>query len=151
MVIDGYRDEMRTWLPFVDYTLVPEDSIRFAGKSENSCEEIFAILCDGRFAGIIGFKNTDLANRRSEIGYWLSPEYQKRGIMTRCVRRLCSYAFEEIGLHRLTVKCAVENVPSRLIPIKLGFNLEGIEKDGELLSGGRYADIEVYAKVNSDK
>lgn len=147
-IIDSYRKEMRTWLPFVDKTLKPEDSCSFAAQAENSDEESFAILFKEAFAGIIGFKNTDWNNFSTEIGYWLSPEFQKMGIMTKCVKMLCQYAFNDLGLHRIVIRCAQGNVPSRLIPIRLGFSLEGMEKDGELLCDGQYTDIEVYAKIS---
>ncbi|WP_289016104.1 GNAT family N-acetyltransferase [uncultured Culturomica sp.] len=40
----------------------------------------------------MGFATADNLNCRTETGYWLIPEYQGRGVMTRCVRHLCKWA-----------------------------------------------------------
>ena len=149
--LDGNREYFGRWLPFVEYTLTVDDSVRFVKMSLDapgeSREHLFAIREQGRFLGLTGFKSTDRANKRTEIGYWLREESQGRGIMTAAVERLCRFAFEEMGLNRVQIRCAVGNVPSRNIPRRLGFRLEGIERAGELLTGGRFVDVEVYSKL----
>jgi ribosomal-protein-serine acetyltransferase len=70
--------------------------------------------------------------------------------MTRAVKKLCQYAFEDLGINRIQIKCAVGNISSINIPGRLGFTLEGIERDGELLSGNKFTDLEVYSKLKSD-
>lgn len=83
--------------------------------------------------------------KRAEIGYWLSEKYQKKGIVTQSVSTLLDYAFSELGLNRVQIRCAVGNIPSKNIPRRLGFLFEGIERDGELLSDNQFTDIEVYS------
>lgn len=67
--------------------------------------------------------------------------------MTKCVERLCTFAFDDLGMNRIEIKCAVNNFPSRRIPERLGFRLEGIERDGELLANNIFTDIAVYSKL----
>jgi len=100
--------------------------------------------------GLIGFKDTDRRNRKTEIGYWLSEQYQKQGIVTKAVDKLCEFAFNTLGLNRVQIKCAVGNIPSKNIPKRLGFKLEGIERQGELLTGNVFTDLEIYSKLKSD-
>jgi len=102
------------------------------------------------FAGLIGFKDSDKQNKRTELGYWLSEEYQKKNIITQCVQTLCEFAFDELEMNRVQIRCAVGNLPSKKIPQKLGFVLEGIERDGEKLTGGIFTDLEVYSKLKND-
>ena len=53
--------------------------------------------------GGIGFDSIDLGKDfRSEIGYWLGKPYWKQGIMTKAVKKLCSIAFAEFGLVKIT-------------------------------------------------
>ena len=89
-------------------------------------------------------------NRITEIGYWLSEKAQGKGIMTRAVKKLIAFAFEERGMNRIVIKCAVGNTKSKNIPKRLGFTYEGTERDGELLAGGIYTDIEVYSLLKRD-
>ncbi|MCD8182838.1 MAG: GNAT family N-acetyltransferase [Bacteroides sp.] len=98
--IDTHRDYMRTWLPFVDNMKSVADEEAFL-KSVLSVpaeryEPIFGVWNErNEICGLIGFHFSDYANHRTEIGYWLLPEYQHRGIMTASVRRLCQWAVEK--------------------------------------------------------
>lgn len=147
--IDRERRSLRKWLPFVDYTRGISDSEDFIRSlyEKGSREIVFVINCQSRFAGLIGLKGIDHANHRCEIGYWLSEKFRGRGVMTAAVRALVDYAFGDLDMNRIQIKCAVENVASSNIPRKTGFFLEGIERDGELLADGQYVDLEVYSLV----
>lgn len=97
---------------------------------------------------MIGFSNSDYINRKVEIGYWLLPEYQHKGIMTRCVRVVVNWAVNMLGIKRIAICCADGNNESNAIPKRLGFRFEGIQRCGELLSSGEYADINVYSFIS---
>ena len=117
---------------------------------EENKEYVFVIHYDGAFAGLIGFKDTDKLNKKTEIGYWLSESYQKKGIITESVKVLLHFAFDELDINRIQIKCAVGNAPSRNIPRKLGFKFEGVERDGELLVDNQFTNIEVYSLIKKD-
>jgi ribosomal-protein-serine acetyltransferase len=55
-----------------------------------------------------------------------------------------------MGMNRLQIRCAVANYSSKKIPQRLSFTFEGIERDGELLSGGVFTDLEVYSLLKSE-
>lgn len=61
-----------------------------------------------------------------------------------------AFAFGELDINRIQIKCAVGNISGKKIPRRLGFTPEGIERDGELLSNGKFTDIEVYGKLRND-
>lgn len=158
--IDTHRDYLKTWLPFVDKMRSVADEEAFL-KSVLSVpaerrEPIFGIWNErNEICGLIGFHFSDFDNHRTEIGYWLLPEYQHRGIVTESVRKLCQWAVSEKGIKRIQIRCATGNAASNGIPIRLGFHHEGTERSGELLASGEYADIHVYSilkeEVLSDK
>ena len=152
--IDREREYLGQWLPFVaettklSYTIDFLNTILEAEDDENVC--VFTIRVKDQFVGIIGFKASDTANKKTEIGYWLSEQHQHKGIMTRCVKLLCDRAFNEFKINRIQIKCATGNAPSRAIPQRLGFHLEGIERDGEQMSNGEYIDLEVYSLLRRE-
>lgn len=152
--IDSQREYLGRWLPFVAFTKELADTDRFVesvvNAPKNQSEYIFTMRLSGRFVGIVGFKGTDLMNKKTEIGYWLSKDYQKQGIVTKSVSRLCDFAFNDLGLNRVQIKCAITNFPSKRVPQRLGFRHEGIERDGELLTGNVFTDIEVFSKLKND-
>jgi ribosomal-protein-serine acetyltransferase len=153
-IIDRERDSLRRWLPFVDYTKTANDTAEFITSTlEPSCgnrECVFVIIYKGDTAGLIGFKGTDKANKRTEIGYWLSEQFRGKGVVTQSVRRLVKFAFEEMDINRIQIRCAIDNISSREIPERTGFKAEGVERDGELLSDGNFTDIQVYSLLKKD-
>jgi len=152
--IDNQRQYLGQWLPFVAFTKKEADTFRFIQStmeaSADKREYVFIILHEGCFAGVIGFKDTDRLNQRTEIGYWLAEEMQGKGIVTQAVKKLCQFAYEELGINRIQIKCAVGNFPSKKVPRRLNFQLEGVERDGELLSDGQFTDLEVYSLLKSE-
>ena len=153
--IDSQREYLGKWLPFVEYTRKIYDTEKYVNSvveaPEDRFEYVFTIRKNDNFVGLIGFKDTDRLNNKTEIGYWISERYQKQGIVTRSVDQLCHFAFNSLDMNRIQIKCAVRNHASKVIPQKLGFKFEGIERDGELLTGGVYTDLEVYSKLKKDK
>jgi ribosomal-protein-serine acetyltransferase len=89
-------------------------------------------------------------NGKTEIGYWLSEPLQGKGIVTKSTKKLIEIAFEKEQMNRIQIKCAVDNLPSKRIPQRLSFTLEGIEREGELLANKEYTDLEVYSLLRSD-
>jgi ribosomal-protein-serine acetyltransferase len=56
----------------------------------------------------------------TSVGYWMSADYQGRGIMTDCCKALLNYGFGALGLNRIEIRARTDNVKSRAIPIRLG-------------------------------
>lgn len=150
LTIDRHRNALRRFLPFVDFTLFPSDSICYVERTLKSDEKVFSILHRHDFIGLIGLKNIDEANKKGEIGYWLSPEYHNKGIMTMATRQILDFAFTTMKLNRIQIRCAVDNIVSQRIPEKLGFTLEGIERGGELLNDDNFYDLKVYSLLKQE-
>ncbi|MCB8964077.1 MAG: GNAT family N-acetyltransferase [Bacteroidales bacterium] len=152
--IDSQREYLGQWLPFVKHTKKMEhtrDFIHFITNHQPlSLDHTFVIRYNGAFVGLIGYKGTDIINRKTEIGYWLSEKFQKKGIVTQSVKALISYAFNHMDMNRVQIKCATGNTPSKNIPKRLDFRFEGIERDGEQLDDDIFTDLEVYSKLKND-
>ncbi|PLX05908.1 MAG: N-acetyltransferase [Marinilabiliales bacterium] len=152
--IDSQREYLGEWLPFVEdtkeisYTQDFVDSV--IESMDRTQDYIFTIRYDSKFAGIIGFKGTDSQNKKTEIGYWLAQEFQGKGLVSRAVKILTEFAFGPMNMNRVQIKVAVKNYKSKNIPERLGYKLEGIERNGELLTGGIFTDLYVYSKLKAD-
>jgi RimJ/RimL family protein N-acetyltransferase len=64
--------------------------------------------------------------RTGEIGYWTAPWARGRGVMTRAVRLLATWAFAEFDLRRIEIIVAVQNTGSNRVAEKAGFTNEGV-------------------------
>lgn len=152
--IDSQRTYLGKWLAFVEATRKIEDTQAFVKSiiesPVNEREHVFVIQFEGRFVGLIGFKSIDMQNRRTEMGYWLSEPFQGRGVVTESLKALIKFAFNDMGMNRIQIRCATENLSSRRIPLRTGFKFEGIERDGEILTGGKFNDLAVYSLLANE-
>jgi ribosomal-protein-serine acetyltransferase len=103
----------------------------------------------GAIAGQIDFGNVDWNDRKFEIGYWLGESFQGKGLVTKSCRALINYAFNELKLNRVEMRCAVENKKSRKIPEKLGFREEGILREAGWLHY-HFVDEVIYGLLASE-
>lgn len=151
--IDENREHLRKWLPFIDYTQRVRDTELFIrsiiDKPYGERDDVFVIWYKNEFAGLIGFKDTDFLNYKTEIGYWLAEKMTRKGIAIRSVKKLVNIAFRNLNMNRVQIRCGIGNTRSAAIPGKLGFRMEGIERDGERHTG-KYIDLEVYSLLKKE-
>lgn len=146
-LINRNRDHIGEWLKFPNITLKEDDSktfiertrIRYA-KNEGYW---LGIWNEDRLAGSIGYLYVDQENKKTEIGYWLGKEYEGKGIITKSIKILINYAFDDLQLHKIEIGAARDNTRSRAIPEKLGFKREGEIRDYEYING-RFLDRIIY-------
>ncbi|MBN6206479.1 GNAT family N-acetyltransferase [Ralstonia pickettii] len=150
---DSSRENLREWLPWLDGTKKEEDSLDFIENSIKNYEAKKSLNCGifyrGKLAGMAGFNSIDWTNRVGYIGYWLAEAFQGKGIMTRAVRGLTDYAFQDLELNRIDIRAATGNKKSRAIPERLGFKEEGIIRQAEWLYD-HFADHVIYGMLKSD-
>ena len=151
-IIDSEREYLAEWLPFVNETRKLADTMTFVKNyvEAESKEPTFAIHFKNQLVGLIGMKDTDLDNQKTEIGYWLSEKYQHIGIVSRSAATLISYIFDELSLNRIQLKAATGNFKSQRVAERLGFIREGIERDGELHERG-FVDLVVFGLLKNDR
>ena len=151
--VDQNRAHLGKWLPFVDYTKEVKDSEAFiqtvVSQREATQNEVYTIWFKGKFAGIIGFNNTDRVNEKTEIGYWLISDMTGHGIIHKASQVLLGIAFEKMMMNRVTIRCAVGNEPSEKIALRLGFSFEGIEREGERYHD-HFFDLKVFSFLKSE-
>lgn len=148
--INMERAYLRKWLPFVDNTLQESDTFEYVQQVIEENQIVYTIWVHNNFTGLIGFKNVDETNKKAEIAYWLSQSAQGKGIITLSVKEMLLYAFDELDINKIQIRVAVDNERSRKVPERLGFSLEGIERDGELLIDEKFTDLAVYGLTKKD-
>lgn len=83
------------------------------------------------------------------LGYWSGVRFAGQGYMTRGVRALIPYVFEELQLHRLQAACLPENESSKAVLRKCGFREEGYLR-GYLRINGAWRDHVVFGILRDD-
>ncbi len=103
---------------------------------------------DDVFLGSTGYHRINWAIGRFEIGYWGDTRYGGQGYITEAAALLTSFAFDTFRANRIEIRCDRDNIASRKIPERLGYQLEGIlRKDAMKPDGKTLCDTCVYAVV----
>ncbi len=149
---DQNREHLRKWLPWLDGNRSIADTRAFITRSliqyANNGGFPTGIWFKGALAGVIDYNTIDWSNRTARIGYWLGASFQGKGLMTKACRALIDYAFSELKLNRVEIRCATGNKRSRAIPERLGFTQEGTVRQAEWLYD-RFVDHAVYGMLAS--
>ena len=152
-LVDQERGHLRVWLPWVDGTNSPKDSREYIEANQvyrqMGTAGVYGIKYHSELIGIVGFNTITSQNRSATIGYWLKESAQGKGLMTRSIKRLMHYAYEERGLNRLEIAVAVQNHRSRKLDESLGFQFEGIRRQAEWLND-HFVDHRLYSILRSE-
>jgi ribosomal-protein-serine acetyltransferase len=151
-LIEANREDLARWMPWA----AGQDRRGTLGYLRASMRQIqadeginTAIVERGRIVGSIGLHNVSWNDRSTNVGYWLAADARGRGTMTKAVFAFLGYAFDVWELHRVEIRAAVDNAPSRAIPERLGFREEGVLRQAQRV-GDRWLDLVVYAMLAPD-
>lgn len=152
-VVDRNREHLRQWLPWVDQTHSAAEIRQFitgaTAQFEAGLGPNYGIWLEGVLAGSIGCHPIDRAHRSCSLGYWIAAGHQGTGVVTRCCRHLLDCLFDEVGLHRVEIRCGAGNMRSCAIPRRLRFSQEGLLREAEWVNY-RWVDLEVWSMLEQD-
>lgn len=102
-----------------------------------------------QFVGTVGLNNLLISNKRTEIGYELSPEHWRKGFISEAVEAVIQYCFEELDIYRIGAVTFPENEASNKLLLKLGFQKEGLLR-GYLYQDNQSHDSFVFSLIRPD-
>lgn len=120
-------------------------------KINDDADINFVIDVDGKAVGSISLMRNKKPSKKhfAEIGYWLGEDYWGKGIMSEATKLLCDFAFNDLKLVKLKIQALEDNIGSRRVAEKNGFELEYIKKK-EAFKDGKYKDMVCYGKFNEN-
>jgi len=145
--VDGAREHLAPWLPWV--TSITDEAQaraflqRYAERQAADEGRIYGIWLDGRLVGGTLYRIFDVHAGVCELGVWLAPEAEGRGLVTRAARHMIAWAFER-GLQRVEWNCAVDNKRSIAVAQRLGLTRDGVLRSAFPVNGVRQ-DVEVWS------
>jgi RimJ/RimL family protein N-acetyltransferase len=155
-------------LPAVDDLVLDRDVIRFtripdpppsgftaqwiagyeSGRRDGT-REGFAIVDDGRFAGLALAPTIDREARQTELGYVVAPHARGRGVATWALGTLTDWAFGELDVLRIELFISVENGASKRVAERCRYTREGVLRSLHVKQGLR-EDTELWSRLSTD-
>ena len=119
-------------------------------KRESGLGFDYAVVlkADNKLIGSVSIE-IDKKNQFGELGCWISKQCWGNGFATESLKRLTSFAFEDLGLHKVYAKCYKENIASLRAIQKCGLTFVGTLKEHSL-KDGKFHDCLLYELINKN-
>ncbi len=104
---------------------------------------------EDKLIGAIGLSAINTYNSRIELSYDLNRNYWRKGIMSRCIKAVVKYGFEELRINRIEASVASSNIASRDLLRKCGFELEGFLRQHRFHKG-TYLDVYFFSMLRRE-
>ena len=144
------HDNLRDGLP---YPYTEQDGLDFisAMLSADANETFaFAITTEGKVIGSIGvFRQGNIHRRTAELGYYIAEAYWGKGMMTKAVRQICRYVFDNSDILRIYAEPFAFNAASCRVLEKAGFQYEGTSRSNAV-KNGNVIDMKMYSLLKSE-
>ena len=129
---------LANWLSWPPHVKTRDDFLKFVQKCLHDYADGKSIMCGifyhGELVGNICYSNIDWNLKKVEIGYWLASSHQGKGIVTRSCQKLIRVAFDDMGMHKVQMNVAENNLPGRSVCERLRMTIEGIVTNAEYLN-----------------
>jgi RimJ/RimL family protein N-acetyltransferase len=117
----------------------------------NKNDEVVFVLVNNhthKVIGHVGLYNIDQNIRKAEYGILIGDKDSRgKGYGVQCTNYMINYAFNKLNLNRVVALVITDNIASKKMFLKCGFNIEGTMIEDNY-KNGRYYDVYIMAKLN---
>ncbi|WP_165773131.1 GNAT family N-acetyltransferase [Conservatibacter flavescens] len=150
-IIITHKKYLAMFLDWVNNINNINEILSFLSKSKSDFgkkSNIYIIEFKNKIVGVISLNSIDKHKREADIGYWISPDYEGLGIISKSLQTMIDKHSHEIK--KFILKCAVFNTRSNMVALRNGFSYDCIIHKGEIINGV-YHDQNQYYKCSSLK
>ncbi|MGW4698076.1 GNAT family N-acetyltransferase [Kitasatospora cineracea] len=148
--IERARPHLAPWLPWATEMDEPAKVRRWldrcAEEQARDGRRIYGIWLDGLLVGGVEFASFRARAGVCELGAWLAPEAEGRGLVTRAAGLMIDWAVRTRGMSRVEWRAATTNVRSLAVAERLGMEREGVLRSAFVVGGVRQ-DVEMWSLV----
>lgn len=151
--LDRAREHITPWVSPAFVTDGVEDAratlTRYADRAAQDGGRLCGIWDDDVLVGGVMFTSFSVAAGTCEIGCWLEPGAEGRGLITAACTVLLNWAFTVRGIHRAEWRCRADNERSAATAKRLGMTLEAVLRDAWKV-GDTYYGTQVWSLLSTD-
>jgi RimJ/RimL family protein N-acetyltransferase len=118
-----------------------------AGLTDNTAANL-AVTSGGRLVGAVGLRFDPADPKLATIGYWTAAAARRRRVATRAVQAISTWGMDALGIRRIEIYAAADNLGSRGVAEAAGFEQEGLLRAWRVVHG-KPTDFALYAQVAS--
>lgn len=151
--VNDSLDHLSPWMSWADHAPTPEESEQVAHNMlaqfirREALSYRLIHRSDQRFVGMCALFNFNWDVPSGEIGYWVRSSEQGHGYVTEAVNRLTAFAFDNLYLQRIEIRCDARNVRSAAVAERAGYLLEARLRQHRMAVDGALADTLIFARL----
>jgi RimJ/RimL family protein N-acetyltransferase len=161
-VVEGCTDPLtRHWLSHLPDPYTTAEALSFIRSREEvhaSGRGVHWAAADpdtDECVGAFGLNDVDERTGTAEIGYWVHPRARGKGVATEATRLIVRHATLPaddggLGLRRLTLQAAAQNVASQRVAERAGLRLAGVWRAAQRLGDGTVTDMVAFDLLADD-
>jgi RimJ/RimL family protein N-acetyltransferase len=121
-----------------------EDIVNWINFHNNNPEEVLFVVentIEGKLIGHVGLYKIDNVAKKTEFGILIADDNSRgKGYGTKSTNLMVDYAFDILGMHKVTAEVLSENIASVTMFKKCGFSIDGCLRD-DVYKNNRYYDV----------
>jgi RimJ/RimL family protein N-acetyltransferase len=121
-------------------------------RMESSGDALVLAIVEKRSGTVIGQMSVGIVSRedaQGEFGYVVARAFANRGFATEASAAVLDYAFDVLGMHRVSAQIDTRNLPSVAVAKKLGMRCEAEFRENEWFKG-EWTSSWIYAILASE-
>jgi UDP-4-amino-4,6-dideoxy-N-acetyl-beta-L-altrosamine N-acetyltransferase len=144
------EESIRKWM-FTDHIIDVNEHLSWIDGLKSDKSQMYLIIMDDNTIphGAVYLSNIDICNKKSDLGFYGSPVNKKRGLITACLVTLIDYAFNVLGIEKISGEVLEENIMSFNLHKKLLFREEGFRRS-HILRDGRRIGIHLFGLLKDE-
>lgn len=110
----------------------------------------FVLILNKELIGMIMIKNLNWRIPKAELAYFIDPNYQAQGLMSKAMEFILKLSFKELNIYKLIARIDPSNIASIRLVEKFGFKLEAKHEKEFRIETGELRDILFYSLFNKN-
>lgn len=119
-------------------------------KRERKEQFLFGLYHSQNLIGYLNVKNINWDIPKCELGYFIDSHQQGKGIMTKQIKQVLVFCFENLGMAKVYLRIGQENTGSIIIAKKNGFKQEGLIRKDFRTASNELIDVAYYGIIRED-
>jgi len=101
--------------------------------------------------GAVAIHRINAVQANAEVGYWTVARARGKGVASAAVLTAVNFAFDTLGIYRLSLTHATGNGASCRVAEKAGFRMEGVMREAFIYGDGKRHDEHLHARLRTDE
>ncbi len=100
--------------------------------------------------GMYILKSFDWRIPKCEFAYFIDEKHEGKGITSKVTKAMVDHCFETLKMNKVWIETGEDNIASKTIALKNGFQLEGLLRHNFRDAEGNLINLEYYGLIRED-